>query len=334
MRPRKKDRALPHCVYLKHGAYYYVKGGKWTRLGSDLRKALEEHARLVTQPRGGMAKAIEDALPKICRGRSENTVRQYKVAARKLQRIFVEFAPQEVLPKDVAKMRRELAGTPNMTNRVLTVLRLVFDCLVEEQIVDSNPCVGVRRLEEASRERLIEHSEFQRIRAHAPPRMQHIMDIAYLSAQRIMDVASLPLSKILAEGVEFKAQKTGKRLIVNWTPELREAIDRAKALHNPKAVVQPTTLFFTPTMQAPSYWAVRDQWRRACKAAGVADTTLRDIRAMAATNAEEQGFNPTALLDHTSPQTTKRYLRGRKPKQVDGPSFINRSNDGKTKNEG
>lgn len=321
MRPRKKDRALPPCVYLKHGAYYYVKGGKWVRLGSDLRKALEEHARLVTQPKGGMAKAIEDALPHICKGLADSTVKQYKVAARKLQRIFVEFSPQEVMPKDVAKMRRELAGTPNMTNRVLTVFRLVFDYLVEEQLVDSNPCVGIRRLEEASRERLIEHSEFQRIRNHASPRMQSIMDIAYLSAQRIMDVAKLPLSKILTEGVEFKAQKTGKRLIVNWTPELREAVDRAKALHNPKAVVQPTTLFFTPKMRAPSYYAVRDQWRRACKAAGITDTTLRDIRAMAATNADEQGINPTALLDHTSAQTTKRYLRGRKARQVDGPSF-------------
>ncbi len=35
MRPRKKDRHLPPCMYIKHGAYYLVRKGKWERLDKD-----------------------------------------------------------------------------------------------------------------------------------------------------------------------------------------------------------------------------------------------------------------------------------------------------------
>ena len=35
MRPRKKDRHLPSCVFLKSGSYYYVKRNKWERLADN-----------------------------------------------------------------------------------------------------------------------------------------------------------------------------------------------------------------------------------------------------------------------------------------------------------
>ena len=34
-RLRKHDTGLPPCVYFKHGAYYLVKGGVWTRLTAN-----------------------------------------------------------------------------------------------------------------------------------------------------------------------------------------------------------------------------------------------------------------------------------------------------------
>jgi integrase len=298
-----------------------VKGGRWKPLGSDKRKALEEHARLVTQPKGGMAELIDEAMPHILKGCAKGTQEQYMKGARKLKEVFAEFAPQEVLPKDVAKFKRTLASTPNATNRCITVFRMIFDYAVEEQIADSNPCVGIKRLEEGKRDRLIAPDEFQKIRAHVSPRMQCMMDIAYLSGQRIMDVVKLPLSKILADGLEFKAQKTGKKIVVEWTPELRQAVDNALALHNHTRKIKATTLFFSKWGTPPTYKVVYYQWMEGCKLAGVEDANMHDIRAMAATAAEEQGMNPTALLDHSSPQNTKRYLRGRKTKHVQGPKF-------------
>lgn len=39
MRPRKLDSQLPKRVYFRHGAYYHVREGKWTRLGKNLDNA-------------------------------------------------------------------------------------------------------------------------------------------------------------------------------------------------------------------------------------------------------------------------------------------------------
>ena len=65
MRPRKKDRHLPACMFHRHGAYYYVKHGEWKRLGRDLPDALAQYARMVDSNRrgGGMAELIDRALP-------------------------------------------------------------------------------------------------------------------------------------------------------------------------------------------------------------------------------------------------------------------------------
>lgn len=42
MRPRKTCPDLPKNVYLRHGAYYHVKEGKWHRLGSRLEEIQEQ----------------------------------------------------------------------------------------------------------------------------------------------------------------------------------------------------------------------------------------------------------------------------------------------------
>ena len=55
MRPRKKDRHLPACMYQKHGAYYLVRKGKWKRLGTDFQASLAEYATLLDKgSQGGM----------------------------------------------------------------------------------------------------------------------------------------------------------------------------------------------------------------------------------------------------------------------------------------
>ena len=318
MRRRKHNPHLPPCVYLRHGAYYHVKAGKWTRLGTDLPKALSEYARLHDMRKGGMVQLIEDALPHINREVKESTADQYKIAAKKLQVIFEEFAPHQVKQSTVYAMQDGLASTPNMANRCLTVLRLVFTYAAKRGIVEHNPCTGVDRLREKKRDRLIEHDEFSLVRQKAAPRLQLMMDIAYLTGQRIMDVATIHRSAIREEGIYFKQEKTEAKLLVAWTPELRQAVEKAKALGGK---VNAMTLFHTRHGTAPAYRTVYDQWVSACKRAGIGDTDMRDIRAMSATNAKRQGKDATALLGHASQAMTDRYLRDRDVPVVHGPAF-------------
>lgn len=328
MRPRKKDRHLPACVYLKHGAYFLVKLGKWTRLGDDLRSALAAYARgpeaLPDEAKGTMAALIREAMPSVTRKVAAATKRQYGGVSHRLEEIFEEFSPAEVMPKHVAKMRRSYAGTPNMANRMLTVLRLVFDYAVEEQLVDMNPCVGIKRLEEAKRERLIAPGEYNAIYAKAGPRLQVIMDLLRLTGQRVTDVIKIRRADLVDEGIYFRQQKTKARLIVRWSPELRQVVERAKTID---ANLRAMTLLHGRGGKPVDYRSVHDQWVIACEAAGVRDADLRDLRAMSGTEAKRQGIDPTALLGHTSPTMTARYLRDKQVPIVDGPSFKKAENE-------
>ncbi|MDB6101202.1 MAG: integrase [Gammaproteobacteria bacterium] len=319
-RPRKKDRHLPRCVYAKHGAYWHVKGGKWTKLGTTLTASLEVYARLYEVPQGGMGKLIDTALEVLKPTQKSSTVKQYEGAAKILKKAFLEFAPEQVKPKDVAAFKVARARTPNMANRCLSLLRQVFDYALEQQIpgVESNPAIGVKRHKESKRTRLISIDEYVAIYAESGPRLQVIMDLLIRTGERINDVLKIRRADLLDEGIRFVQQKTGAKRTVSSTPELDEVIARAKVLNGN---IRALTLLHNRKGKAPDYRTVQLQWDKACKRAGVVDANLHDLRAVAATWARKQGMNATKLLGHSSPAQTERYLRDREEVLAEGPSF-------------
>lgn len=318
MRPRKKDRHLPRCVFLRHGSYWLVRGGKWTNLGRDLATALQAYGKAYTRPAGTMPALIEMALEAKRQHVKPGTFRLYEGVGRKLSEILAEFSPEQVTPRDIVQIRMSMAHTPGMANHTLSVLRIVFQYALEQQLIDRNPAVGVPRIRQDERDRLLTLDEYRRIYAKANPKLQVVMDLCFLTGQRIGDVLAIRYTDITDEGIAFRQAKTGAKLLVTWTPELRAAVARAKALHgNVKAF----TLLHGHKGKPPTYWAVRDAWDRAVAAAGVPDAHIHDIRAMSATAADQAGIDATALLGHTSPAMTKRYLRSKVTPLVQGPSF-------------
>jgi integrase len=318
-RPRKRDRHLPACVYHRHGAYWYVKHGKWTRIGATLDEALAEYARrMQSRGGGGMADLIDEALPTLVAGRAPATVKLYTLAARKLQAIMAEFAPHQVQPRDIAALRRGLSETPSMANRCLSVLRMVFDYALEQEMIEANPCVGAKRNKEYKRTRRITAQEYGAIRAQATPRLRIVMDLCFLTGQRIGDVLSISRADLLDDGIHFRQQKTDAELIVRWTPELLATVDAAKAAHGRVASLW---LVKGVGSKPQAYRPIWRDWQVACKAAGVADATLHDLRAMSGTEAKRQGHDPRALLGHTTERMTAQYLRDRDLPVVQGPSL-------------
>jgi integrase len=322
-RPRKHQTHLPPCVYKSHGAYFLVKRGRWELLGHDLSNALAEYGRRLEEPKGGCSELIDAAFDAMKRREpplARNTLDQYAIAARRLKAILREFAPSQVKPKHVAAIKLKLAATPNMTNRLLSFGRQVFDFALENQLIDANPFVGIKRHFEQKRERLISQNEFDAIYAHAGPRLQAIMDLLFLTAQRIEDVLNVRLRDVTDEGIAFKQRKTGVRLVVRWSPELRAVVDRAKSLGGN---VRALTLLQNRRGKAPDYRTVLAQWHRARRLAGVEDATPHDLRAMALTAMEKQGGAKAAqaVAGHTSGAQTARYLRARQVPVVDGPTM-------------
>jgi integrase len=306
-------------MYLRRGTYFHVRKGKWQNLGKDLRGALAAYASILEAPRGGMADLIDTALAHILKGKPPNTVKSYGVAAKRLKKVFAEFAPEQVKSVHVVKMKKALISTPSQANSCLTVLRLVFDYAVEEELIESNPAASVKRYREPKRTRLIGLDEYARIYAQAGPRLQVIMDLCIRTGQRIGDVLAIRRSDLTSEGIRFQPQKTDtKKGLVPWTTELRAVVERAKGLGGNLTAL---TLLYNRRGRPLSYWAVFDQWRKARLKAGIPDARIHDLRAVAATWARKQGKNPTALLMHASPAQTERYLRDKEEAVVEGPSF-------------
>lgn len=317
-RPRKHNRHLPPCVYQKHGAYWLVKAGKWTRIGGTLSEALAEYARHHEAPRGAMPTLIWRVIEQVSPRLAPATVSQYRTAAARLADILAEFSPEQVRPKDVAKIKLSLAETPNMANRILSVLRIVMQHAVEWQLIDSNPCIGIKRHAERGRRRYLGDAELADIHAHAGPRLRVIIELLCLTGQRVTDVLRIRHADLTDEGIRFQQQKTDSRLVVAWTPELRATVERAKAL---RGNVLALTLLHNRRGKPPDYRTVQAQWAKACQAAGVQDAQLRDLRAKALTDARKQGLDATALAGHASAAMTETYIRQRAVPVVSGPSF-------------
>lgn len=319
-RVKNKDLQLPPCVYFKSNGFYYVKRGKWTYLGKTRKEAMAKYGIVFEGAKGSMQELIARALPLICSGKKPNTANQYKIAAAKLSKIFAEFQVEDIEPRVVAKMKRELASTPNMANRCLSVLRRILDVAVEDQILVRNPAADIKMLEERERTRLLTLDEIAKIYQAAGPRLRVIIDLAIRTGQRIGDVLKIKRADLVKEGIQFHQQKTDAKVIVPWTAELRETVERANGLNQN---IRAFTLLQGRAGKPPDYRSVREQWDRACRAAKVSDAHLHDLRAFAATNAKRQGIDPQALLGHTSPSQTKTYLRGKDATLADGPSFGN-----------
>lgn len=330
-RPRRANPdGLPPCVYWKNGAFWLVKKRKWTRLAKDRREALTEYARITSAPKTGSMPALIDRIVTLhCRVKklSPQTVNAYASAAKRLMAVFRDFEPQDVRPKHVAALLHADSVTPAAANRNQVVLKIVMGYALREGLIDVNPVVGAEYYAKGERERYITDGEFRKIHEQAGERLRIIMELAYFTGQRINDILALRFEQLTDVGIRFRQAKTKKQLTVEWTPELRNAVDRAKALFtdgNVQLIPQGWLLrgeVAGKRHKAPRYATVLAQWRAACDAAGVTNANLHDLRAKAATDGDEQGRDVTALLGHANARQTEVYLRKTKVPLVQGPTM-------------
>lgn len=98
-------------------------------------------------------------------------------------------------------VKKLLASTPNMANKVLSFWRLVWDDFVESQLCTDNSFIGVKRHREAKGTRLYTPNEWRAIYAKANPRLKVVMDLLYLTDQRIGDVLKIDERELWDEGI-------------------------------------------------------------------------------------------------------------------------------------
>lgn len=315
---RKADHHLPPRMYAKHGSFYYVsRSNKWINLGRDLAIAKRKWAELdgAGPAAAGMAALMDRYLLEVVPTKAARTQQDNREEMERLRAVFGAMEARDVRPMHVAKYL-DLRGkqAPTRANREKALLSHVFSMAMRWGITDTNPCRGVRRNPERPRERYITDEEYRAVWAQANSTVRGLMDLAYLTAQRIGDLIELRHADITQAGVRIVQNKTGAKLLVRMTPELRAVIDRITRIH-PK--VRGMTLLCTRTGQPYTYDGISSMFKRAVKAAGVPDFHIHDLRAKALTDARRAGQDAQRLAGHANETMTARYIKARETEEVD-----------------
>lgn len=310
-------------MHYKHSAYWYVYQGKWRRLGSNYASAMQGYSALIA-PASGMQRLIEDTYASyelmVKKGdMAPGSLAQYNTVRGKIDTAFREFSPSQVKAEHIGRfLDFHFEGAPSTGNSALTVLRTAFDKAVRWGMCEYNPAKGVDRFKERKRKRYLTDAEWLGIRAHSPEWLRLIIDMCYLTAQRIGDVLAIKQSDITAEGILFTQQKTGKRILVESTPELDDVVRSARALSKVAGVY----LFSRSASKPASYTTTNRYWHKARKAAGVEDARIHDLRAKAITDADAEGLDAQKLAGHAARSMTERYLRLMRTDKVQSPAKL------------
>jgi len=240
-------------------------------------------------------------------GKAELTVVQYRVWERHLSAVFGEVQASEITQADIAKYldvcprtsaRGEISLLSGAYHRWLRTGKLMF-----------NPCIGAKSLKKRGRRtRVLTAAELEAVLAHSSPLLAIAIELAYATGLRISDLCALKWDQF-EPGSAVRTKKTGSRQRFEVDGDFQALLDRARALHGKigSMFVLASRGGQPLVRQTVGHW-----WRAALKAAGVAPAQWRDIRATAATDADEAGMDATAFLGHTDRQTTRIYLRGKK----------------------
>lgn len=258
-RRRKHDRHLPQRVYFEHGRYWFkpkrpkavVPGWKpRIDLGTTLVEVYEGLRKLVEsqRPVNTMAAVFDRYLLEVLPGLAPRTQSDYRKYIERLRPALHECDPAALTAGDIFDIRAAIAQDSGVVqaNRHVSCLSAVLREAIGWKAVTTNPCHGLKRLREAPRSRYVFDHEFTGVYDIASPIMQVMMDLATITGQREGDLLKLPNrdpAVYTDEGIVFRPGKskrrhprhgtiveTAKTVIVEWSPELREVIERARKL--------------------------------------------------------------------------------------------------------
>jgi integrase len=244
--------------------------------------------------------------------KASRTQLDYRKQLPLLRAVFGEVPPREITATHVFEYRNT-RGQQSVVqaNREKSLLSSIMTKAVEWGAVSQNPCKQVPRLAERKRERYIGDQEYSNVFVLATPMMQIAMDLALLTSLRQGDLLSLERRHLTEDGIDIVTAKTNKRLIIEWSTELRSVVDRAFGI-SPRV-----RQFVICNLQGKRYTSdgFRTMWdrlmRKAAESGAIAERfTFHDIRAKSLS--DDSAVAATLRSGHSDPKITNDIYR-RKP---------------------
>jgi len=318
-----RKNGLPRRVYLRHSAYYYVDLlGKWHRLSAE-RDGLPSMYRALAQLQDAqtgdrMPAIITDWLVTKRAGWSASQKRNIERVASEISAAFSAFRPGDVTTPDCAEYLGTLKDRPRTHNIHRDVLRQVLAYSAVRGLREGhNPIENITGLSTPGRRRVVMDAEIAAIRAAAVAGHQgedggrgllQMLDLALITGQRIGDLLGLRWQNVTDAGLMIEQGKTGARMLIEWTPALRAAVEACS-----DGATRIGHLLKTRTGGPYTYAGMRSAWVRVCKRAGIEDLNIHDLRGRAGVDALKAGDleSARALLGHQTQRMTAHYTHGK-----------------------
>lgn len=346
---------LPHRVFPKGKWYYLVTAdGKrrvWTKL-TEIRAGLPALYRKLADI------AADDVAPdrmpaliatwqdEVQPTHAENTQRGDELVMSRISDAFAEFRAGRITTPDCAEFLKQYRDRPRTHNLMRTGLQSLMRLaeLKGFRPAGSNPVTAIAQMKTPPRKKYVTDSELRRIkhaalvgrdglRTPSGPTICAMIDMAYLTGQRIGDLLQLRWNKKAAQdasgdvvapyigqdGIFFQPDKTagttGAKVLIGWTPRLRELVKRIQGIGRKNV----RWVFTKQDAQPYTYDGFSTAWDRAKVRAGVRDCHFHDIRAKAITDTEESHGMQAARRKgaHSTEAQTADYVRHRKAQKSD-----------------
>jgi len=212
-------------------------------------------------------------------------------------------------------------------NREKALLSHMFNMARDWGVLDTvNPCQGIKGYTETGRDVYVEDNIYQAVYAVATQPLKDAIDLAYLTGQRPADVIAMNEAHIQGDVLMVQQGKTGARLRIDITGELKTLLTRimqAKKAHK----VRTLQLVCTETGRPISQNALRLRFEKAREKAAKLNPTIkleidnfqfRDLRAKAASDKSESENMQAAQqqLGHSSVVMTEHYVRAKRGQKV------------------
>lgn len=299
-------------MYLRAGTYYFA-GPKWINLGRDYGRALIQYAGIVgervtvTTVRDAVSHYLESSAKRL----KPSTLEGYRNSAANLCRVFGDMALEDLEPSHVYRYLVERGDVQANRDRALLSVTYTHARRIGAFKGD-DPAKGLQyRNPEKPKRRYVTDDEFSALIAASPPKLAAVLRVTFLAGMRIGDALALRMDDLTDEGIAYAQGKTGARLVVQWTPELREAVNDATRAFRRFGRAWLFESRQTRKKPAGPYTVsgLRANFRRALAKAGLPHMTLHDLRRKAGSDVDDA--HATRLLGHSDAKVTKRHYRAR-----------------------
>ena len=215
--------------------------------------------------------------------------------------------------KDVAALHARIGKTaPTAANRVLSLLSSVFGRAIEFDLwAGANPCTGVRKFPEQSRDRFLSGDElrrfFEALEQEPNDTARDFFSVALLTGARRSNVLEMLWADIDLDAATWRIGRTK-----NGTPQTVALVEPVVELLRERRRQATSVFVFPGTGKTGHYMEPKRAWKTLLKRAGIEGARVHDLRRTLGSWQAMTGASLPVIgksLNHKNQSTTAIYAR-------------------------